>query len=228
MTRTVKWGVLLLVIVLASVASVPSALPSAGKTLPATKVDDKPQMALIDRFDEAIQLRFLDVKMFGMYRIMPPNPHLRTFSPNTPEEREVVQRFIEDGWRVDLYLFGRRSRRKVVNGKEEEKFTTTYRLNEPVAITPNVNTSELPKSDTMLHRVKVAFDSFQLGTESTVLFDSAGWSYVARPVRATNAKCLDCHVDHVATSTTTNNQPTFRQRRVGDVNGVILYGFRKD
>jgi len=205
----------------------------AGAVDEKLKSNPKPEIANIDRFDRAIQQRFLTQPFLGINRItppFPPNPHLREFYPQNEEESNSVTHFMNNGWKVDLYLFGRRAQPKVVEGKQQNKFTINYRLNKPVTVTTDLKQSNLPAAKRLLNQVKVAFQEFQTPNspnESSYEFSIGKWAYVARPVRASNESCLKCHSDYVITSTVANNQYTFRRRRVGDVNGVIVYGFSK-
>jgi hypothetical protein len=231
MTGLAKLVFSTVVLVVTGVAVVYSSItPNAAKT-----GDVRPDSSLVDRIDKAIQERFLIKPQLGVYRIAPkikPNTHLREFVPEPGEEYELVKRLKDEGWKVNLYLFGRSSvRRSYADGVVDKHFTTTYRTNLPVPITLNVNVKELEKPETLLHRVEDAFDTFQLSegkSEPVVQFESAGWFYVARPVRASSEACLACHADSVITDVVIDGQPTFRNRRVGDVNGVLFYGFRKD
>lgn len=106
-----------------------------------TEIADKPEFAEIESFDKAVQQRFLTQPSFGVSRILPafpPNPHLRNFSPVNDEERNSVDFFRKEGWKVGIYLFGKRTYPETTNGKEKVKFTVYYRLNKPIAVTPNL------------------------------------------------------------------------------------------
>jgi Protein of unknown function (DUF3365) len=198
------------------------------------KFNPKPANALVDRFDKAIQQRFLTEPNFGIRRIQPaypPSPHLEQFSPINDEERLSVAGFERDGWKVSLYLFGRRATPKIVDGKEQKKFIINYRLNKPLPITIEPGEKELPKSEKLLKEVKAAFLEFQTPNspnENNYEFNIGKWSYVAKPVRAVNESCLKCHTDYVVTGKIGDDQYKFRKRRVGDANGVLVYGFTKD
>lgn len=198
------------------------------------KSNPKPEPALIDKFDKAVQQRFLTKLFFGIARIEPvfkPNPHLRVFVPEDEEERKSVGDFVNDGWKVDIYLFGRRTQPVVVNGKERKEFKANYRLNRPISVTGNLKEKEMQKPDTLLKEVKHAFREFETPTSPNrnhYEFSIGDWSYVARPVRAANESCLQCHTDYVIAEQTAKNRYRFRRRQVGDVNGVLVYGFIKN
>jgi hypothetical protein len=196
-------------------------------------INVKPKNELIDRFDRAIQQRFLTEPNFGIRRIIPippPNPHLESFYPITNEEITSVANFEKEGWKVDLYLFGRRAMPKLTDGKESKNFSIEYRLNKPLPVTKGLKAADLPKAEKLLKEVKTAFLEFQnrnSPNENNYEFSIGKWSYVAKPVRAANQSCLKCHTDYVITSKLENNQYKFRRRQVGDANGVLVYGFSK-
>lgn len=195
----------------------------------------KPADSQVDAFDSHIQKRFLTEPNFGMRRVAgPPNPtspHLNSFEPKYSEEYKYVSVFEKEGWKMSLYLFGRVANPKVVKGIEQKTFSINYRLNPPLAITTNVKPNKLPKTKSLLKEVKSAFIAFQTPNgenENNYEFSIGKWSYVARPVRAVNESCIRCHKDYVITEKLGNGKFTFRKRKVGDANGVIVYGFRKD
>ena len=193
----------------------------------------KPESSLIDRFDKAIQQRFLTEPDFGMRRIQPvnpPSPHLDYFSPINDEEKAGVAGFEQDGWKVSLYLFGRRATPKIENEKEQKDFAINYRLNQPLSITKDLKQKSLPKAGKLLKEIKKAFIEFQTpnsSRENEYEFSIGKWFYVAKPVRAVNQSCLRCHTDYVITENLGDDKYKFRKRRVGDANGVIVYGFSK-
>lgn len=211
-------------------------LPASGQSKKIAPVDDaalRPASAVIERFDAAVQQRFLTEPNFGMRRIVPvnpPSPHLEYFKPINDDETASVADFEKEGWQVSLYLYGRCANRKIVDGKEQEKFSINYRLNEPLPITGGLLKKELPVPEKLLKQVKNAFIDFQTPdspNENNYEFSVGKWSYVAKPVRAVKESCLRCHADYVITEKVGDNRYKFRKRAVGDANGVIVYGFAK-
>lgn len=209
--------------------------PASGQTKEvALDKNPKPESSLVERFDNAIQQRFLTVPNFGIRRIQPvypPSPHLEQFSPINDEEKASVADFEKDGWKVSLYLFGRRATPKIVDGKEQKELSVIYRLNRPLPVTTNLEEKHLPKAEKLLEAVKDAFLEFQTPkspNENGYEFRIGKWSYVAKPVRAANQSCLKCHTDYVLTEKLGTDKYKFRKRQVGDANGVIVYGFAKN
>ena len=197
------------------------------------KLNLKPADSLINSFDAAIQKRFLTEPYFGIRRIAPnypTNPHFEYFDAKTDEERKSFADFESGGWKVFLYLFGKKANPRIVDGKAKKDFVINYRINQPVTITKNLEKKDLPTGGSLMKDVKEAFLAFQTtnGTnENNYEFDNGKWSYIARPVRAANESCVKCHTDYVVTEKLKNNQFKFRKRQIGDVNGVLVYGFAK-
>lgn len=139
--------------------------------------------------------------------------------------------FEKDGWKVGLYLFGRRA---MPDGKDEnplDKFKIRYRINSPVPITWGMKEKELPKAKKLIKEVKAAFIAFQSPSgenEARYQFTQGDWTYIAKPVRAVNQSCIRCHTDYVITEKLDDKRFRFRKRAVGDVNGIIVYGFSKN
>jgi hypothetical protein len=195
-----------------------------------------PDVALIDKFDKAIQERFMTEPTFGRARLEPTRPvplesaHLNYFVPKNADELTSVKSFGDEGWDVGIYLFGRRSEPKVVNGKQKDRFSIRYRVNRPVPVTTTLREDEMPNAAKLVTEIKQAFLEFQRSTADmppTYAFDRGDWTYIARPVRAANQSCLKCHNDYVILDKLDNKKFTMRKRRVGDVNGILLYAFRR-
>jgi hypothetical protein len=224
------------VICVAMFASMQNFWSANGQTVEKkAKLNPKPEMPQIDAFDTFIQKRFLIEPNFGMRRVAgPPNPtspHLNSFEPRYSGEYKYVSGFEKEGWKMGIYLFGRVANHNVVKGVEQKTFSINYRLNPPLAGTTNVKSDKLPKTKKLLNEVKSAFIAFQTPNsenENNYEFSIDDWSYVARPVRAVNESCIKCHTDYVITEKLGDGKFTFRKRKVGDANGVIVYGFRKD
>lgn len=226
-------------VVLVSVAIFPRWQPAAGQKMNpesvGTNAADYPETQLVEKFDAAIQRRFLTEPNFGIRRMQPIQPeplqsiHVGGFSPINEDERSTITGFVNDGWKVGLYLYGRQA---TPDGDKEnplEKFKISYRINRPVSVVWESPKDRLPNSKKLINEVKAAFLKFQ--ADVTVVdyrFAKDDWSYVAKPVRAVNESCIRCHTDYVVTDKLENGQYKFRKRAVGDVNGVIVYGFSRE
>jgi len=192
------------------------------------QTEKKPSDELINKFDQAIHRRFLEQPNFGIRRIGPqPNPHLETFVPASEDEKNSVTGFQEEGWAVGLYLFGRRANEIPVkkNGKTVKKLHVVNKLNAPLPITEKLKSDDLAKSESLLEQVKIAFQVFQ--TSDNYEFEFNNRAYVAKPVRAMNESCLQCHTDFYITKQVAKKTYKYRPRKVGDTIGVLVYSFEK-
>jgi hypothetical protein len=206
----------------------------SGRNFESESEISKPDLSAVEEFNSLIQKRFLTEPGLGMVRIQPTPPyskHLASFYPKDNSERRAVEAFEQDGWKVGLYLFGKRTEHRIKNGVEQEGFLSDYKLKQPVIITNNIrHREELSNSSRILKKVKEAFLRFQESAgseEKTFEFDSGGWWYLAKPVRAVNASCVACHTDYVVIKKYEDGKYQLRRRKVGDVNGVLVYAFKK-
>lgn len=191
--------------------------------------------SLIDSLDKTIQHRFLTAPNFGFARIAPVTPvgpksrHMSSFNPNTPDEYAAVTALENDGWDAGIYLFGRRVEPRV-GSKKANQYDIRYRLFDPIAVTKGLKRSNFRKQKKLAAEMKRAFLEFQDPNSANfneLKFEVGEWSYVARPVRAAQQSCLECHKDYVITDKLAEGKFTARPRRIGDVNGVLFYALRK-
>ncbi|MCW5961758.1 MAG: DUF3365 domain-containing protein [Pyrinomonadaceae bacterium] len=194
----------------------------------AQKIENTPPIEIVDKFDAAIQNRFLTEPNFGIRRIQPTyptNPHLSEyFEPKEGAETESVKSFQESNFRAGLYLFGRRITEIEDPKGKKRRFNINYRLHNPLGVTRNFPQEKLKSPQKLLDEIKTAFMEFR--TKDSYEFESGKWSYIARPVRALES-CLKCHNDYVITEVVGKNDYKFRKRQAGDVNGILVYAFRK-
>ena len=195
----------------------------------------KPDAEIIERFDRLIQARFLSEPYFGIARIprvskAPDNPHFKHFYASGAEEVNSVREFEEDGWKSSINLFGKRTTPKMVSKSEFGKFRINFRLFDPIPVTSGLKEKNLPKSSKLLKEVKKAFLAFQTPNspnENEYAFEIGEWSYVAKPVRASQTSCVECHKDYVVTQKLDDGKFKFRKRQIGDANGILVYGFSR-
>ena len=205
-----------------------------GQTAPAS--GGVPDANLIGRFDGAVQRRFLEQPRFGMARIAPTTPqplrsgHVPSFEALNEEENAVLSQLSKQGWKTAIYLFGKRATPREGKKDPMSKFDIRYRLNEPVPVSVGLwKDNDLPGPKKIIREVKDAFTQFQSESETPaeLSFVKGEWSFVARPVRAVNESCVSCHADYVVTAKLDDGKYRFRKRRIGDVNGVIVYAFAR-
>jgi hypothetical protein len=71
-----------------------------------------------------------------------------------------------------------------------------------------------------------AFRAFAAGAEYR--FESGGWHMIARPVRAKDGSCLECHYQRAGNEILAfgaSDDP--RRVRIGDPLGAVIYGYRQ-
>lgn len=214
----------------------------SGQTRETNELSNKtlklaPEALLVNQFDKVVQRRFLTEPGFGMARMAPLKPvplesnHVRSFSPVSEEEKGLVSGFENKGWKVGLYLFGRQALPNGNKNNRLDKFKIRYRVNQPVPITWGLQEKQLPSAKKLMKEVKEAYLFFQKNertSESSMQFTKGEWTFVAKPVRAANESCIRCHTDYVITEKLNDDRYKFRKRAVGDVNGIIIYGFSRN
>ncbi len=182
-------------------------------------------MDLIEKFDAAIQQRFLTEPGFGIVRITPPNPHLTYFNAKDGDEKTSVENLEANGWRAGLYLFGRRIEKQTDEKTGKSKFYVSNRTFAPMPVTKNVEPENLAQPSNLLDETANAFQEFQ--TSDIYEFDNGKWAYVAKPVRAQQS-CLKCHTDYVMISKIGEKPYKYRKRQAGNAIGILVYGFAKE
>lgn len=186
----------------------------------------RPDDQLVNEFDQAIQKRFVVIPNFGIVRIQPvnpPNPHLETFQPESPEEQQAVDRLAAGNWRTGIYLFGRFAYEDTTVAPGKKQLKIQYKTNDPVPVSTGLKARDLPASREMVDQIERAYDAFL--TKPSYEFQQGKWSYVARPVAARDG-CLKCHGDMFITAKLDNKRWAYRPRQVGDPIGVLVYAFR--
>src|SRR5262245_19013702 len=147
---------------------------------------------LILALDGCVQKRFEDVdKNFGFRRIIKVGETPHRFRPENAREFDVVRQLDNAGVKVALYLAGRR----VLGDKPA---ATDWKKNErglirgPVFVTESSSEGEaLPEAPELWDQAQKAMVSFK--ASDIYSFTRTGWTFVARPVRASQS-CLQCHL----------------------------------
>ena len=221
------------VIAVLSLSAVFGVCFAAAVNLSATQraaTDVERASALISAFDGCIQGRFRDVdQSFGLRRIIKPGATPHRFEPESTRELDVVQGLEAEGFRVVLYLTGRRVLRPKNLKLPAPRDLMGAIIKGPVLITTRparprpVRAEAAPRA--MLwddsrrrdDRVREA-DSFD--------FARADWNFfIARPVRASDAMCLQCHHEPVPGVDPARGIEV-NALKIGDPMGVVIYGFK--
>jgi hypothetical protein len=187
--------------------------------------------ALISAFDGCIQGRFRDVdQSFGLRRIITPGATPHRFEPESTRELDVVQGLEAEGFQVVLYLTGRRVLRpKPQISRAEEDFMGAI-IKGPVLITYGAGAAAAGAGKAAPRAMDLWDDSrramIAFAKTDSVDFARADWNFLARPVRASDAMCLQCHHEPVPGVDPARGIEV-NALKIGDPMGVVIYGFRK-
>ena len=179
-------------------------------------------LRMIDALDEVVQARFADpaAQMFGMSRqlirgslgehFLPALTRDRDFQPTTPDEKVAISALESNHVDVGFYLFGREV-------ASSESTDLNYRaLKGPGAMTAGTprpswypktlltlspplstgleetNPDALPDWREVYPLARKAMRSFADGGKGFET-ELRGWKFAARPVMASQARCVTCH-----------------------------------
>ena len=201
-----------------------------------------PELELIERLNAVVQHRFQDLMPanFGMSRIAGPSSfgaHFypkrtapRDFQPEGRAEEEVIAALEERRTQVGFYLFGAAisdspaadMNFRALKGPAVMTSGTLRPAWYPALALPVPNTAAanaLPDWNAIYLLARKAMQSFQDGGNGFEAM-SGSWTIAARPVIASQEKCVACH-----------NNPAIRPSRatkLGGPIGGVLYAYRHD
>ena len=199
-------------------------------------------LELINRLDALVQHRFQDPAplSLGMSRVArpvsmgthfyPKRASARDFQPENAVENVVISALEEQHIQVGFYVFG-----NVITSLEASDVTLdSYRaLKGPAAMTRGtprpawyppsrktvaVDPNALPDWEAIFPLASKAMRSFQDGGQGFEIV-AGDWNIAARPVIASNQRCVNCH----------NSMAFGRQRtiKLNDPIGGVLYAYRR-
>jgi hypothetical protein len=186
---------------------------------PQEERDSESTSGVIQALDAAIQQRFTKVDgTFGFARVMPRGT-AHDFVPESDAELSSLSRLDNANLRVVLYLAGRRllgpsADQPLFYGRQDP-------IKGPARITPGAGVT-MPTAESLadeFRRAFAAFDRHELHDE----FVTGDWKVVARPVRAANGTCLQCHRSDGVNWPASNTSDL----HVGDVLGVVMYAYQE-
>jgi hypothetical protein len=113
---------------------------------------------------------------------------------------------------------------KVVNPQFPQKNFIRRLIQGPVLITA-AQADDLPHPPQLWEYSHAAMTAFAAKDEFE--FSQGGWQFIARPVRASDQSCLNCHLQD-STRIIGYQKPDEKEKRLkmGDPLGVILYAYR--
>jgi hypothetical protein len=179
----------------------------------------------IESLNKCIQDRFHDLDNFGMARLPVVPQHVQRFQAETPQEKEAVARFQEDGWQVAFYLGGRKVMESGMSKEEWKQAgedSLRRAISEPIFITDQKAATDLPRPwELWEHSQKALAASITTDSYTSTV---GRWFLDARPVRADRKACLDCHCARGANPWDKSKENALR---VGDALGVVIYLYAK-
>jgi len=192
----------------------------------------------LESLDRVVQERFRKIdNRFGRYRVTPATLHINYFTPETPEEKQVLDDLVASGWEVAFYLAGRQILSSQPAKGERNLSEPRRNMAGPIYMTPPyVPEADLPEHYELLEHAKNALKSFARKDEYN--FKIGRWTYLARPIRA-QEYCLSCHnnakpekiaTPRIVTSELDLNRENARSNtpiKVGDALGVAIYAYTR-
>jgi hypothetical protein len=209
---------------------------------PSTAQTPNPEPQIIDALNDCIQQRFKDIDTsFGFRRIIRIGDTPHRFKPENPKEFSSVSDLNNQKVEVALYL----ASRSVLGDKPDDKEWNQGNADapqsyKPVSMNATVNFSRkiikgpvlisakdkqaLPLPSELWEQSKKAMQAF--ATKDSFEFRLGKWQFTARPVRASEQSCLQCHlVDSTAILARKPDEES-KQLKIGDPLGVVLYAYR--
>jgi len=175
-------------------------------------------MGAILTLDATIQKRFEKVDgAFGIRRIIPLGYTAHGFAPENAAEISSLHELEDAHLRVVFYLGGR----GLLGSKtDERRAQVLVPIKGPAYITRG-RYSAPPEAASVTNEARRAFAAFER-KEPYYDFEVGDWNVVARPVRAANGTCLNCHWSNGDHGLTNGRSDL----RIGDVLGVALYAYQ--
>jgi hypothetical protein len=211
---------------------------------PSAAQNPAPESRVIDALDDCIQQRFKDIdKSFGFRRIIRAGDTPHRFKPQNTREFSSVSELNNQKVEVALYL----ASRSVLGDKPDDKEWDQDRLASteqgviPMSIGRGTGFSrkiikgpvvicvkdkpDMPLPSELWEQSRKAMQVF--ATKDSFEFVLGNWKFVARPVRASEQSCLECHlVDSTAVLARKPNEAP-KQLKIGDPLGIVLYAYRE-
>jgi hypothetical protein len=197
----------------------------------------------IDAFDDCIQERFKDIdKRFGLARVITVGNSPHRFKPENAREMATLKEFNDRKLEVALYL----GSRSLFGDKPEEKEWEPRAVRTDLGVTStSIGTgigfsrriikgpvlisakdkNDLPLSADLWAQSKTAMQAF--ATRDSFEFTFGNWKFIARPVRANEQSCLQCHVVDTRAIRTHKASEVLKPLKIGDPLGIVLYAYRE-
>lgn len=202
--------------------------PSAAtlRSLAPSQEHSDSEADLIAALDDCIQQRFLDVdKGFGFSRVIRPGSTPHRFKAENAKELTIVEYLTGARLDVVLYLAGRRIVEAKLNSEDVDSIAGSL-IKGPVSITPgDKQVAGLPTPGQLLNRGREAMQAFQGSGKYD--FSLGEWKFITRPVRASDATCLNCHQRNGTTLFSRGKiGEDSKSLKIGDPLGLLVYGYK--
>jgi hypothetical protein len=181
---------------------------------------------LISALDGCIQARFKDVdEGFGFRRIVKPGETPHRFKPENVGESDAVSRLESARLRVVLYLTGRRVLELTPETAPGSGSAAWNVVKGPVLVTSvGAPAKDAPLPSDLWEDSRRAMLAFA-GADSYD-FTIKDWTFSARPVRASDAGCLRCHVQNGVIELPPR-PGSGASLQLGDALGAVVYGYQQ-
>jgi hypothetical protein len=179
---------------------------------------------VIGALNDCIQGRFQDINdRFGISRVVKIGETPHRFQPESVAEMSSVRALEQARLEVVLYVAGTRVMRPTPALALISDAHARAIVKGPVRVTSGPGTTDGPPPpavSALWDEGRRAMRAFATGDSHE--FTQPGWTFTARPVRASGAACLQCHAHDRVTHGTVANEPV----KLGDALGVVFYGYR--
>ena len=199
---------------------------SMSRDASARQVAGDDEYRLIDALNDRVQERFRNLGdgRFGYGRVAAPMRVPHRFDAESASEAGVIRDLERAGLRVVVYVTGRAVLRSGVDRPRDGVVTLAPSLVKgPAIVTPKPASASLsvappaPAARDLVEESRNAMLAF--GEVESTEFTRAGWTFIARPVRASDEICFSCHRDGARI----DSNGTLRLEKLL---GAVLYGFR--
>jgi hypothetical protein len=249
MRKRIRITVTSIVFVMLAVSALHFSAAAAKPTDKTKSAQDESIDCALSAFNDSIQERFKVVdRYFGYKRIIRPDDSAHNFKPDKAKEFKDVGELKAAHLTVALYLTSRAVLGEPLKGKNgviDEKYDNDLNarflpqnalgraIKGPAVITgKDEQFSDLPKRSELWEQSRIALKSFDHNDNYD--FTMKGWQFSARPVRASQESCLQCHNPNYAgpapmvVDIKTGKEVEKKDGlKLGDTLGVVLYAYKQ-
>jgi hypothetical protein len=195
------------------------------------------QSQLIDALDDCIQERFKDIdKAFGLRRLMRAGDTPHRFKPENTKELASLSELKSRKIEAALYLTSRSVLGDKPDAIEWNQGADVSPVGSGIGYSRRIikgpvlinarGRDDLPLPSELWEQSRKAIEIF--ATQDSFEFSYGKWNFIARPVRASEQSCLQCHVsDSTRLIAQDPKDGKIKPLKIGDPLGVVLYAYRE-